>query len=120
MNCDELDITSVEHDPKDRKCYILNLFFMSSIEKRFLNIHVISANPIVIENGHFTWGDQDAEQILKNINLHVPRGSLVAVVGAVGSGKSSLLAALLGEMNKVSGRIHTYGTCHLQQNLYLL
>nr|XP_021201313.2 multidrug resistance-associated protein 1 isoform X4 [Helicoverpa armigera] len=85
MNCDELDVTSVEHDPKD-------------------------PNPISIENGHFTWGEQDSEPFLKNITLHVPRGSLIAVVGAVGSGKSSLLAALLGEMNKLSGRVNTTGT----------
>jgi ATP-binding cassette, subfamily C (CFTR/MRP), member 1 len=62
----------------------------------------------VIENGNFSWGD-DSDPVLKNINLQVPRGSLVAVVGAVGSGKSSLLSALLGEMNKVSGRINTTG-----------
>ncbi|XP_045495077.1 multidrug resistance-associated protein 1 isoform X2 [Colias croceus] len=84
MNCEELDIESVEHDPKD-------------------------PNPLSIENGHFSWGDA-SEPILKNINLQVPRGHLVAVVGAVGSGKSSLLAALLGEMNKISGRVNTNGT----------
>lgn len=67
------------------------------------------ANPIVIENGHFSWGDQDSDQVLRNINLRIPRGSLVAIVGAVGSGKSSLLSALLGEMNKVSGRVNTNG-----------
>lgn len=33
----------------------------------------------------------------------------MAVVGAVGSGKSSLLSALLGEMNKTSGRINMNG-----------
>lgn len=33
-------------------------------------------------------------------------GSLVAVVGAVGAGKSSLLSALLGEMDKVSGTVN--------------
>lgn len=63
----------------------------------------------MIENGHFSWGEQDSAPVLKKINLNVPRGSLVAVVGAVGSGKSSLLSALLGEMNKVSGRINTTG-----------
>ena len=39
------------------------------------------------------------------INIHVPRGSLVAVVGHVGSGKSSLLSAMLGETEKRSGRV---------------
>ncbi|KAG0036025.1 hypothetical protein BGZ82_004800 [Podila clonocystis] len=47
---------------------------------------------------------------LKNINLSIPRGQLVAIVGAVGSGKSSLLNALVGEMRKTSGRMEYGGT----------
>lgn len=39
------------------------------------------------------------------INLTVPQGRLLAVVGAVGAGKSSLLSALLGELSKVEGSV---------------
>ena len=39
------------------------------------------------------------------INLDIPEGDLVAVVGSVGTGKSSLLQAILGEMEKVSGSV---------------
>jgi ATP-binding cassette subfamily C (CFTR/MRP) protein 1 len=46
---------------------------------------------------------------LRNINFSIPRGSLVAVVGSVGSGKSSLLSALVGEMKKVRGEIEFGG-----------
>lgn len=42
---------------------------------------------------------------LKNINLQVGRNELIAVVGGVGSGKSSLLAALAGDMRKTAGSI---------------
>ncbi|KAG2055912.1 ABC protein [Suillus hirtellus] len=42
---------------------------------------------------------------VKNVTMTIPRGQLVAVVGPVGSGKSSLLQGLLGEMRKVSGHV---------------
>ena len=41
-----------------------------------------------------------------SISLDVPEGSLVAVVGTVGSGKSSLVSALLGEMEVISGNVN--------------
>lgn len=37
--------------------------------------------------------------------MRVPRGSLVAVVGHVGSGKSSLLSAMLGETERRRGHV---------------
>jgi ABC-type multidrug transport system fused ATPase/permease subunit len=40
---------------------------------------------------------------LKNINCTIERGSLVAVVGPVGSGKSSFLSAILGGMEAIGG-----------------
>jgi ABC-type hemin transport system ATPase subunit len=41
-----------------------------------------------------------------SINLAVASGSLVAVVGPVGSGKSSLLSSLIGEMEVTGGKVH--------------
>eukprot|EP00158_Paraphelidium_tribonemae_P009276 Partr_v1_DN28821_c1_g1_i1_m34129 putative ATP-binding cassette, sub-family C (CFTR MRP), member len=46
---------------------------------------------------------------LKNINIKIKRGQLVAIVGAVGSGKTSLLNAILGEMKSVNGTIGING-----------
>jgi len=40
-----------------------------------------------------------------SISLRVEPGQLIAIVGSVGSGKSSLLECLLGEMDKLSGTI---------------
>ncbi|KAF8598170.1 ABC transporter [Ceratobasidium sp. AG-I] len=45
---------------------------------------------------------------LKDVNLSLPRGQLCAVVGAVGSGKSSLLQGLIGEMRREKGSV-TFG-----------
>jgi len=44
---------------------------------------------------------------LRNITTHIRPGSLVAVVGSVGSGKSSLLSAILGEMESIgNSKVH--------------
>lgn len=69
-------------------------------------MHIIE-NPLLIENGTFTWGDETS--VLRNINLQIESRKCVAVVGQVGSGKSSLISAFLGEMEKVSGRVNTLG-----------
>lgn len=37
------------------------------------------------------------------------KANLAAIVGTVGCGKSSLISALLGEMDKLSGRANTFG-----------
>ncbi|KAK0042761.1 multidrug resistance-associated protein 1 [Biomphalaria pfeifferi] len=59
---------------------------------------------ITIENGTFKW-NPDGPVILKNINISIEDGSLVGVVGVVGSGKSSLLSAMLGDLEKVEGQV---------------
>ncbi|RDB25946.1 Multidrug resistance-associated protein 1 [Hypsizygus marmoreus] len=42
---------------------------------------------------------------LKNLKFSVPKGSFVAIVGRVGSGKSSVLQALIGEMRRTRGEV---------------
>uniref|UniRef100_A0A8C2ASI0 Multidrug resistance-associated protein 1 n=1 Tax=Cyprinus carpio TaxID=7962 RepID=A0A8C2ASI0_CYPCA len=66
----------------------------------------ITASPdsIRIVDGAFSWSKHDSPT-LKRINVRVPEGAFVAVVGHVGSGKSSLLSALLGEMQKQEGSV---------------
>ncbi|KAI9447656.1 ABC transporter [Lactarius indigo] len=47
---------------------------------------------------------------LKHIDLRVPRGQLVAIVGAVGSGKTSLLQGLIGDMRRSEGSVRVGGS----------
>ncbi|XP_076337840.1 multidrug resistance-associated protein 1-like isoform X2 [Tachypleus tridentatus] len=64
---------------------------------------------ISMDNASVSWS-RSSDPILKNIKLHVRKGQLVAVVGQVGTGKSSLLLALLGEMYKLTGSINLKGS----------
>ncbi len=57
-------------------------------------------------------GEKGGETVpfaLHNINIAVPKGKFVAIVGQVGSGKSSVLNAMLGEMNQSSGSVQIEG-----------
>ncbi|KAJ3129883.1 hypothetical protein HK098_007637 [Nowakowskiella sp. JEL0407] len=54
--------------------------------------------------------EKEVKPTLRNLNLQIPRGALVAVVGSVGSGKSSFLNALIGELQKVDGKVTIGGT----------
>ncbi|KAF9184642.1 Multidrug resistance-associated protein 1 [Haplosporangium sp. Z 11] len=89
---------------------------------------------IIIKDAAFTWTDdrgdiedtftderqplmigQDDQQnisiqpTLHSLNISVLNGSLTAVVGRVGQGKSSLLSAIIGEMYKVQGTVQISG-----------
>jgi ATP-binding cassette subfamily C (CFTR/MRP) protein 1 len=47
---------------------------------------------------------------IKDINISIPHGNLVAVIGRVGSGKSSLLQAVIGEMKRLNGNVSCTGS----------
>ncbi|PKI68112.1 hypothetical protein CRG98_011708 [Punica granatum] len=57
---------------------------------------------ISIENGDFSWDSKAEKPTLSNINLEIPVGSLVAIVGGTGEGKTSLISAMLGELPAVA------------------
>uniref|UniRef100_A0A5F9DU00 Multidrug resistance-associated protein 1 n=1 Tax=Oryctolagus cuniculus TaxID=9986 RepID=A0A5F9DU00_RABIT len=66
-------------------------------------------NSITVKNATFTWA-RGEPPTLNGITFSIPEGALVAVVGQVGCGKSSLLSALLAEMDKVEGHVALKGS----------
>ncbi|KAJ0409782.1 hypothetical protein ATCC90586_005349 [Pythium insidiosum] len=54
-------------------------------------------------------GESSQSFVLESVDIEIEAGSLVMIVGTVGSGKSSLLNALLGEMVRVSGTCDVHG-----------
>lgn len=53
--------------------------------------------------------DRGGRTILQDLNLAVPRGSMTAVLGPSGTGKSTLLAAITGELVPAAGRVEVFG-----------
>lgn len=67
--------------------------------------------PLVeINQGTFKWAVEDPSPALNDINLRVKKGQVTAVVGRVGSGKSSLISALLGDTVKLNGEVILRGS----------
>ncbi|OMO85696.1 hypothetical protein CCACVL1_10040 [Corchorus capsularis] len=67
---------------------------------------------LVIHEACCAWSSskEDPNLVLDHITLNIPKGLLVAIIGEVGSGKSSLLSAILGEMRLVHGSIYSRGS----------
>ncbi|KAJ3235848.1 Canalicular multispecific organic anion transporter 2 [Chytriomyces hyalinus] len=105
---------------------------------RLIELPTGSENAILFENASFEWSSEKPIEIeddsdfkksddqtlnaqsnqleafkgpftLRNINLEIKAGSLTMIVGKVGSGKSSLLGALIGDMSATDGCIKVSG-----------
>ena len=78
-------------------------------------------NTVTIRLGNFTWSSgkeippgstgprEEVKNQLEEVDLTIRRGDLVGVIGKVGSGKSSLLNAVLGEMYQTDGMVEVSG-----------
>ncbi|KAI6235875.1 hypothetical protein M3Y95_00097800 [Aphelenchoides besseyi] len=58
---------------------------------------------IEMENASFSWNPNSYLPTLNSISLQIKRGSFIGVIGQIGTGKTSFLEAILGEMEKVHG-----------------
>ena len=53
---------------------------------------------------------EDVPFKVKETNLSIPRGQLIAVVGPVGTGKTSLLQGIIGDMRRTAGTVKLSGS----------
>ncbi|XP_077995245.1 ATP-binding cassette sub-family C member 9-like [Glandiceps talaboti] len=65
---------------------------------------------IKITDGSYSWDIDTVTPIISDVNVEIPAGKLTMIVGLVGSGKSSLLSAMLGEMTTISGSVQFNNT----------
>ena len=63
-------------------------------------------NLVEVSNLHFAYGKR---QVLKGINLTIPHGKVVAILGVSGCGKSTLLHHFGGQLKPSSGSVKVLG-----------
>ena len=62
-----------------------------------------------LRDATFTWDRNESRMCLANVSFVAHKGDLSCVVGRVGSGKSSFLQAILGDIWKIQGEISVHG-----------
>jgi phospholipid/cholesterol/gamma-HCH transport system ATP-binding protein len=65
-----------------------------------------SGNLVEIEGLQFAYG---GNQVLKGVDLKVPRGKVTAILGTSGCGKSTLLRLIGGQLKPRAGRVKVDG-----------
>ncbi|KAJ2716007.1 hypothetical protein H4R19_000885 [Coemansia spiralis] len=104
LAADEIDFTAIGRAPYDRDSPAAST----------------SDVLVSVDGGTFKW-HSGGESVLKYIDLKCRRDELVAVIGLVGSGKSSLVSAILGDMIKCAGTLDVCGSiAHVPQQPWLM
>lgn len=92
-------------------------FLRDEVQMTSLEYHKVdsSGDAIDIEPGEYAWDSSDHNPKKATVRisdrLRIKKGSKVAICGSIGSGKSSLLCSILGEIPRISGRdIKVFGT----------
>jgi len=67
---------------------------------------VSAENLVEIDNVSFAYGQRE---VLKGINLNVPRGKVVAIMGGSGCGKTTLLRLIGGQIKSTKGEVRVDG-----------
>lgn len=107
-------------DPLSRSSYILTKFQETSaalgriyevidtpseIDKGNKTLGDTTPHPGTIDFEHVDFGYTPSNVFMKDINIHIPGGSMVAIVGPTGAGKSTLVNLIMRFYEIINGRI---------------
>ena len=91
----------------------MNAFFKTpDHDYEYVTREADATHAVSIDNARLDWDDDrtTSSQVLQD--MRVEHGSLVAIIGGVGSGKTSVLSAIIGQMRLQSGRVNISSSIH--------
>ncbi|PNX94653.1 ABC transporter C family member 10-like protein [Trifolium pratense] len=106
------DVISVIIEAKVAFARIVNFLEAPELQRENIRKKCFNHNLkdlISIKCADFSWEGNAEKPTLRNINLDVRHGQKVAICGEVGSGKSTLIGTILGEVSKTNGTIDVHG-----------
>lgn len=71
-----------------------------------------NTTPILVDDVTVAYRE---EPVLWDVDLHVPEGTLMAIVGPNGAGKTTLIKAILGLVERAAGQVLIYGRPYREQ-----
>ncbi|KAF5283708.1 hypothetical protein FQR65_LT13743 [Abscondita terminalis] len=80
-----------------------------SINENDFNLKCTQKNAVYMQCGTAKWSDSSTVNTFTNLNIRIKSGSLVSVIGSIGSGKTSLLHAILRELPLLQGTLEING-----------
>ena len=81
----------------------------------------IGDETVRVRDATFTWDRSEGINCLENIDFVARKGELSCIVGRVGSGKTSFLEAVLGNVWKIRGEVTFYGaTAYVPQQPWVM
>ncbi|KAB0340651.1 hypothetical protein FD754_022950 [Muntiacus muntjak] len=88
---------------------IKNFLLLDEIPQLYLQLPSDGERTVDVQNFTAFWDEESETPTLQGLSFTVRPGELLAVVGPVGAGKSSLLRALLGELPPSQGKVSVHG-----------
>lgn len=92
----------------------------SSLKNRIAPVYDMPNGEIIFENVGFSYLNDTDKECLSNISLHIPSGSTLGIIGATGSGKTSLVQLIPRLYDVTEGNIFIGGNNVKDYDLFTL
>ncbi|XP_023742688.1 ABC transporter C family member 10 [Lactuca sativa] len=103
------DVAAVFIEARVALSRVVEFLQAPELQKERKNHVKVEDRSLIIKCESISWIDDSSKPTLGDVNLEVLIGKKVAICGEVGSGKSTLISAILGEVPNIKGTVEVNG-----------